>query len=976
MRPTSRSVARFASALVAAGLLITAVPAAHADDAGSGLLVLTDSQAAQLEQRIQADPYAGADGAANTQQAAGVEITTPGKGSGTGTGGSHLDEGSSGAAAAGGLTLTAKTSVETVRGMADTVQLAGAGGDYAVIHSLGSIQRLTAGGDVVWHRDNASLYADWQVKPIQPWATEPYPARILMGFNAISPFSATSDNGYATGDLSGDGVADVVFTANVGTSPYRPFTSPGSTLTTGTFVTVLDGKTGRTLWSQIFPWAQQVSVVGSTLVVGDQPSANINAPKDAKATLQGFRFVPDGDRLTPSQTWTYATGERDGRWGGIQPLGNGLLAVSWNTRKTATAPGAGHTLVVDTADGSVRWRSDGPLYSRQLRYDSSRRRIIALEQSDATDGVRYELAAYAPADGSRALLDSRVNALPLGIVVGDLKGDDGKPEYAVSEDTLDPYLWVNATTVRVLNGDDGNTELWSRTVKRNPGDYKDGPSGFGLKVADGRLLVSYMTTDGRETAENPGAGRYGALTALAGQNGAVRWEHRGAVASMLYSQPYAEGGTWKVRTVDTDQNVRSYGLGSGRQTDLTPLQGDLFSAQAVDMNGDGFKDVVVGGQSNGLWAYDGPSLAAGRTKLLWKATLPGAAHQITLADTNGDGRDEIVVAADTAAVVIDARTGRRLAEIDGRGQFVRSVAVADRAADGRAEILVPTDKVRAYDGGGRLRWEYGAPAGSGDVVFSDLSVSGGQVFASYNSVDSLNLDGRVVNGVALRATDGRELWTANPSWPGNGTDADTTIYSAVLTNGVFASPKIPYADGNAVVYTWIVRDGQFWTTLVDFRDARTGKLLRQTQAGGLWTLGNWFTGDEGLVLASTASLRTFTAGGTDYQIFTLPTLQTATFGTAPGGRRVVIGGVQGGVYVWDPAVLKAGHNYPDQLAKLSQGGTRNFLAADLDGDGVDEVVGLAFDDTGTDRTAELTGGRYLLQNSAMHQLTVGVFGTP
>ncbi|MGW1545681.1 FG-GAP-like repeat-containing protein [Streptomyces sp. NPDC002346] len=954
MTSTSRRAVRLASALIAAGLALTATPAAHADSAGSaGPRVLTDAQADQLEKRLQGDSFAG-------EQQITPQSTSNSSPS------SQSPQGTDGTSADGTLSLEASSDLETYRGQADTTQLAGGHGDYLTVHSAGTVTRLTDDGTTVWKRDNASLYVDWQVRPTRPWQVEPYPARITMGYNAVAPAADFSDRGYTTGDLTGDGVADVVFTADVGNSPYRPFTVPGSTLSTGTFVTVLDGRTGKTVWTRIFADAQQVTLVGDTLVVGDQPSTNLNAPKDARATLQGFRFSYADGKLTPTDTWTYETGQRDGRWGSTRALGGGLLAVSWNRRKTATAASEGHTLVLDTADGTVKWQSDGALYSRQLAYDSARKRLVAVEQADYRDGVQYQLAAYDSATGARTTLDTRVNALALGLQVGNLKGDS-KPEYAVSEDTLDEYLWVNASTVRALDGGDAS-ELWSRTVKRDESNSKDGDSALGLQIVDGQVLASYITMQDKDAAANPVGTRYGRLAAIDGRDGEVSWEKQGGpVASPIYAQPYRVDNEWRVRTVDNEQNIRSYRLNGGRQASLTPLQGDLTSAVAVDVNGDRKKDVVTGGQSHGLWAYDGPSMVAGKPEVLWKTTLPGAVHgEIVQADTDGDGkRDELVVAADSATVIVDAHTGRVLRTIDGKGQFVRSVAVADVDHDGADEVLVPTDAVRAYQGNGKQLWSY-APEGAG-VVFSDLAVAEGRVFASYGTVGAIDAATSVVNGMALDGKSGKVLWTADPKWTG---DPDTRIYAAELHHGVFADPGIPYADGHAVVHSWIVREDNFWTTLIEFRDARTGKVVHTATGGGAWTTGNWFTGEEGAVLASTAALRTYAGGDKEYSMYTLPTLHQAEFGTGPGGRRLIVGGTEAAIYLWDPAVLTAGHNYPDHLARINKYAVQNTVVADLDGDGVDEIIGLGADQTGYDRTIELAGGRYLLQSDQLHGLTV------
>lgn len=947
MTPNSRRALRLASALVAAGLTLGALPGAAQADSDATPRKLTAAQVQTLQERIQADPYATTD----------TEVKSPGV---TAEAGSRA---TTDADATGTLTATTTTSLETARGMAATTELSGTKGGYAVLHSLGNVAAFSADGKQLWSRDNTSLYTDWQVKPVRVWQVEPGPARITMGFNAVSPFTDSSEHGYATGDLSGDGVADVAFTAEVGVKPSRAFTSPGSTLSTGTFVTVLDGKTGRTLWSKLYADAQHVSVIDGTLIVADQPVGNRTPPAGANASLQAMRFSHADGKLTPSSTWTYDSGAPAGTWGAVEQLGDGLFAVSWNTRKTATAASSSRTLVIDSEDGRVVWQADSSLYSRQLRYDASRERVLALEEADYTDGLKYELAVYDVRDGSRTTLDTRVNALALGIEVGDLRGDS-KPEYAVSEDTLDEYLWVNATTVRALDGGDGSTELWSHTVKREEGNSKDGPSAFGLKIVGGRVLANYLVTEGKETAANTGGSRFGRLTALAGRDGEVRWDHSGAVASPVYTQPFKKGGDWYARTVDLDQNIRAYRVASGKQAARTPVQADLSFAQAVDVNGDGIKDVVAGGESHGIWAYDGPSTVAGKPKLLWQKTMPGRVYGIELADTTGDGKPEILVAAETDAVVLAAEDGRTLADIDGRGKFVRGVTGADINEDGRAEVLVPTDKVLAYSGTGRKLWEY-APEGA-PVTFSDLAVADGRVMGTYNTAGTLGQGDIVTNGVALNAVNGTVAWTADPKYAGS----DPKIYGALIENGVFASEEIPYAEGRAVVMTWTVRNAIGLSTLVEIRDSRTGEVLHRAEAGGFNTVGHYFTGDEGLLLVGTASFRTYAAGNTDHRVFTLPETHSGAFATGPGGRRLLVGGHASGFYVYDPAVLTAGQNYPKALAQVNGFATRDVLAADLDGDGVDEVIGLTLDVVGHDQNIELSGARYRLGDEGLHGLVV------
>ncbi|MFD9600572.1 FG-GAP repeat domain-containing protein [Streptomyces sp. NPDC059970] len=976
MRTDSRRALRLASALVVAGLALSAAPPALAADDGNSLLTLTDSQAEQLADHAQLNAYADAD-----RETVDPQGSTTGSGaSGTDRGtdsGSHLDEGTGTEAGTdAAVTISPKSTVEGVRGLAATVPAGGKGGDYFTLHSLGSVQRSKADGTALWRRDNASLYADWGVKNSRPWQTEPYPARIVMGYNAVSPFTPASDQGYVTGDLTGDGVDDVVFSASVGVSPYRPFTSPGSSLANGTFVTVLDGRTGKTLWSKLYAYAYNVKLVGRTLVVTDAPYYNLNSPAAATATVSGIRFSYADGTLAPSATWTYDTGVRAGSaWGALEDLGGGLVAASYNQRRTPTAAGRSRTLVLDTADGSVKWQTDSSLYSRQLHLDTTRGRLVALEQSDPTDGVKYELDSYSLANGRRTTLDTRINALPIDMTMGDLRGDR-KSEYTVSESTLDPHLYINANTVRVVDGTDPGSLLWSSTVKRDADNGHDGPSVWSLDVVDGNLVTSAQDDTGMNTAENPGGGQYASLTVFSG-SGNVRWQEKGIGASPMFSQVYRDADGRHIRTVDQNQNIRTYGFGNGKQQSLLPLQGDLSSAQSSDIDGDKKNDLVVGGKSNGVWAYSGPSLTAGKPKLLWKATVPGQVHRIEKGDVNGDGHDDFVVAADTAVAVLDGRTGKVIERIDGDGQFVRSVTVADLDGDKRADIVVPTDKLRAYRGNGSKLWTYGAPDSAGSVVFGDLAVGEGQVYAQYASTGSLDKESPTVDGVALDAGKGTVRWSAAPKSPAESVDGK--LYGAVLNHGVFTSPEIPYADGHAVVYTWIAAtsttaegtpDGSSLRNVVEIRDSRTGEVLHHGVAGGAWTNGNFFTGPEGLILAGTASFRTYAAGGQDYSIFTLPTVETGGFLTGPGGRRLLIGGVQAGAYVYDPAVLTAGHNYPDQVGRITLLGARNYFSGDLDGDGVDELVNLGFDETGYDRMTELLGGRYLQQFTAISQMTV------
>ncbi|MFI6898545.1 FG-GAP-like repeat-containing protein [Streptomyces sp. NPDC050256] len=960
---TSRRALRLASTLVAAGLALTAAPhalAATGDDGST--MKLSSQQADKLATHMGVDVY-------------GDELKSINADDGTESNDapvSGLD--TAGTDAATPVTFTNTSALEGVRGIGATVP-AGSDGSYFTVHSLGNIQLHKADGTTAWARSNASLYTDWQAKPLRVWQVEPYPARILMGYNAVSPFTPASDQGFDTGDLTGDGTPDLVFTASVGSTPYRPITSPGSTLPTGTFVTVLDGRTGKMLWSKLYSYATGVKLVEGTLLVGTAPVYNQNAPADETATLTGTRFSYADGALTPTTTWSYDTGHTDATWGALESVGDGRAAVSWNLEKTDATPGSSRTLVLDVADGSVTWHTDSALYSRQLHLDATRNRVVALEQADSTDGVRYEVVSYAAGTGARVTLDNRSNALPTAMTIGDLKGTK-KTEYAVAESTFDENYAVNASTVRVLDGTNPDTALWSHTVKRDADNPSNGASIWRIDIADGRLVTSAQSDKGLDTAENAGGGQVADLTVFNGK-GAVRWEHEDNSTSPMFQQLFSDKSGQYVRVVDLEQNVRTFDLDEGTQENITPLQGDLSFAQALDIDGDKKQDVVAGGTSHGVWAYSGTSLLNGKPKKLWQATVAGQVHAIATGDVTGDSKPEIIVAADTATTVLDSRTGKTLTTIDGGDAFVRSVTVADVNGTGKDEILVPTDALRAYNGNGKKLWQYAAPAEAGDVIFSDTTTADGRVYTQYTSRDAMNLDTAAVDGVALNGKNGNVRWTAAPKAPAQAVDG--RLHGALLDHGVFASPNIPYADGHAVVYTWIIQAvPDFDSTsaasayvVAEIRDGRTGELLHQKVTGSPWSHGNFFTGDadDGLLSTSFGTIRVFGADGQDGKGSVSAPLRTTQFITGPGGRKLLAGGVEGGVGAWDPAILTSGGSFSGALGSGTVSGGRNYLAVDLDGDGAEEMISLNFNTIGYDRMAEELGGRVLSPDNAIHQMT-------
>ncbi|MFC8228529.1 hypothetical protein [Streptomyces sp. NPDC057287] len=158
---------------------------------------------------------------------------------------------------------------------------------------------------------------------------------------------------------------------------------------------------------------------------------------------------------------------------------------------------------------------------------------------------------------------------------------------------------------------------------------------------------------------------------------------------------------------------------------------------------------------------------------------------------------------------------------------------------------------------------------------------------------------------------------------------------------------------------------------MEIRDGRIGEVLHQAVGGSPWSHDNYFIDGKNnpLYHLSYGTFLGFGADGADTSSSVVAPLRGVQFINGPDGRRLLAGGMEGGVGAWDLSVLTTGWSFQAGLGTAARMGGRNYLAADIDGDGVDDIMPLKSDDFGRNRMADQLGGGVLSLNNAIQQMT-------
>jgi hypothetical protein len=719
----------------------------------------------------------------------------------------------------GTLALANAGSVETAQGTPLTSLFSN--GDALQVYGMGVVSRTAPDGHTLWQRGTTSLYRDWKASYSADLGYTPTP-QIPVGTDPADPFYLTAAVSYAerntapyaVGDLTGDGVADVAVAetvgvnlglASCGNSCNFAVDVPGSDLHHGTFVTVLDGRSGATVWHEFDPgFVPQLAISGGRLFVGDETGSPTSTgglgAYGSQSTVRALTLVK-GRTTTARVDWTWSTGSEWGLLLGLHPAGSSV-AVTWSDTPVGLGtpgPPDGHVVLLDSR-GRTSWDKRTPGYPTLSDYDSSSGRLAVVELTDPTVAIGYTLDALRISDGRTLSATAVPNVLPTTLTLGAqwlVAGVD-----TTSDQVSSPGYSYDSSSVSAINPSSGKV-AWSRTLANDADGYAGQPGGVAL--AGGSVVVGLWNGSGALTPAQP----YEVITdvqALSAGTGTPRWRQYGDEIDPLT----LIGDGDQVRGVSHEFDAVTYSARTGARTRQVPLLANLYDAVSADVNGDGHADDIAGGQSGALYAFNGKTLTPDddAPDVLWRADLGGPVYQIAPATVAG--RAVLAVAAGTELDLVDRRTGTILHTMPLPGQYAWNVSTG--TIGGRTVLVTGTDRLSAFDAAtGKTLWAYRPTS---PVYFSNASVVDGTVVTDYQSQVALREAPSVLAAVGIDGASGKVAWSA---------PQDTaTTYSSQLWDGVIGGAGIPGAGPNGAAFAWQTADGG---GRVDVRNAKTGALL-------------------------------------------------------------------------------------------------------------------------------------------------------
>ncbi|MEY9932378.1 hypothetical protein ABH926_007029 [Catenulispora sp. GP43] len=864
-----------------------------------------------------------------------------------------------GQTSASGLSLTSDQQIETARGLGLTAAVPGSD-DWFHVDTSGQVARVGRDGRPVWTKTEQGLAADWGLKGTVPYLPEPPPLDMFAGYDPISGTGVSSDQTFAIGDFGGGSGHDIAVAYTLGASAGFPFTVPDSPLTHfASFVTVIDGRTGKTLWHQVYPgYVNRLAAGAGGLIVGDVsgPMWSVEqAPLsgDSRTSVALVRFRRSGGAVTGTTAWTYSTQVPFAALATITQTAEGI-ATGWSDTPMGLGtprPADGHVILLDAATGKLKLDVPTPGYPRIIRDDPGRHRLVVAEENDPEDAVSWQLTAIDPRTGGRQVLANRAGTFVTSLRVADSGPGSGKnPAYEATELTLDlsgdQALPVGSS---VLSFDAHGKNLWTTPI---PAAFAgDAPVVGGMMLPDAdRASVVVTTQDPQNPTEAVPNGPEGTqIMSFDARTGKLRWRRSGAVGTGLEPAQWGD----RILSVAADQTAYAYKISNGAPVAVQPQLGDLYAGVLVPgatTAKDGVKNIVGAGQSRGVFLLDGHPQPNGEPRVLWTAAVRGAVHHAELVD---DGR-QVLVAATGGWDLIDVATGKVTVAKDVPGGYTWSVTATGSGQN--TEIIDPTHALTAYGLNGRQLWTF-KPAGSA-VKFSNATVDpDGRVIAEYSTAAGDKTPQYRV--LAVDARTGATLWNQ---------PADQSVTSGGLLQAAYASADIPGAGGHGVALAWGATEPNSvaGTMLVEVRDSRTGAVLTSHTAGGTTThIG--FSADPKLGLAwyhFAQISRLMPDGETWADTGMYSDTYSGGFGTSTGGSTVLLDSPYG-VQAYDPAQFDGNNDYPYDVAHT--GPLDDGYQLVIDGS---QILGLQQDIREWGIGSEWMGSFYFDSDTSMHGLTV------
>lgn len=703
---------------------------------------------------------------------------------GTGSG-QPASQPSSEEAPSDGPSLRDRLFIETPQGDAVTLPLPSAGSDALVrAHRYGAVYAMADHRTTLWNRTGSSFAADWGVDPdglpvlllpamFRPDVGSPrwHPTNggpsVPWGFPAADPFYPSSENLVAVADLDGDRSEDVAI------SHWARFWD-GGTLRASGILTVLDGRTGRTLWWKRYPgWVSHVTAAdlgpgnGTALVVSVEPPG-------ALSYVEALRFR--GDPIEPQTLWSYPADDERAIFIHMDLVSSDppRVAASWSATATLGEDGPkGRLTLLDAEDGTVLWERDTAGWVKTFRASSDGTAFMTHELDDPwhPEESRFEYAYTliwrSLTTGAVTTTVRREGAILLALAQrADMTG--------VAELLTTRSTYWAGTRVALL--DEQGAPAWTYLV---PWSDLELPFGLALlpgnppRVAvaawrghyDPRAYPSSMPThDGAQ-------GWSDAMFVLRGTGLGLpetvwRVEDVGIYPISLMLGRIAGGPALLIGS-EGDGAV-AYDPGTGRRVVGLEVLTRPISSLVLDVNGDGTRDLIVGTSGGAVAALDGSRLE--EAVPLWTTVLDGPVHHLALADVDGDGEEEVAAAAKRQVAVLRRSDGQpfwlhhrvRVTEV------YWTLGTGDVDGDGVDDVVVPGERLLALDGGsGQQLWQY-EPIGRGraslfsTVAIADANGDGAQdVAAQFMPRMPLTFAGAPGQEVGLVLIDGR---TGLPQW--------------------------------------------------------------------------------------------------------------------------------------------------------------------------------------------------------------------